>query len=1160
MRFLISLFIFFHAFTTLAAGPVTHFDRLSLEHGLSQAVVNSIVQDRKGFLWFATQDGLNRYDGYNFKVFRHDPQNPASISHNWTQTLLLDSKGTLWVGTYGGGLNRFDSKTERFIHYKTDETDPNSITNDSILAIEEDRKGNLWIGTYGGGLNKFDPSSGQFEHYRHSETNPNTLINDRVFSIYQDKKGLLWLGTSGGLDNLDPATDHFNHYQSKANDQTSLSSNRIYTIHEDSNSVLWVGTRNGLNRFDGQHFQQFLHQDTNPNSLSHNYVKTLFEDNTGTLWVGTRGGLNRYDAQQNRFVGYHHENTDPHSLSNDFISSIHQDNQGVLWIGTFDGGISKLDIQRQGFGHFKSTPSDPHSLSHPSIKAVYKDPDGPLWLGTDDGLNLYDEKTQRFTHFKHNPTDPGSLSHNRIRSIYKDSNATLWVGTYGGGLDKRVNGQFKHFKHNPDQPGSLSNDIVMTIFEDSKSTLWIGTYGGLNQYNPQTGKFIHYNNHPDNPYSLSDDTVTTIFEDSKDILWIGTEGGGLNRFDRHTKRFTFYQHIATNPHSLSNDAINTIVEDSQGTLWIGTKGGLNKLNSDGKGFNHYREKEGLANDNVYGIVEDNIGNLWLSTNKGLSRFHLASATFRNFDANDGLQSNEFNQNAYFKCASGELFFGGINGFNRFYPHNIKDNQRLPNIVLTDFLLANQSVPINPQSAKAARDAQEQSQQPTFALPGAIDSLRTLVLDYQQNLISFEFTALDFTNPQKNQYAWQLEGQDKDWILTDSKKRWATYTNLRPGRYTLRIKASNSQGYWNKQGKSLNIIVLPAPWETWWAYSFYALCLTALMYSYVHAQRRKIRYELKLNAQLESQVLERTARLEQKNHEVEQKNHQIIDTQQQLVQAEKMAALGTLTAGIAHEINNPTNFAHLSTQNLQIDLGRFERFLFKLAEDDADQKILNSFKAHFEPLHRHLDTIKTGTERIKVIVQDLRAFTQLDSAEQKTVKITDLLQSTVNLVHTQYLKITEITTDFDAHPQLLCYPAQLNQVFMNLIVNACDAIKSQQQHQASPVHGQITISCQMLENTVEISVKDNGGGMSDETKNKLFEPFYTTKDVGEGTGLGLSIAFGIVQKHGGEFIVESQLGVGSTFTVLLACHHAGLNARQENEMTTMNYSSINDETA
>ena len=1297
MRLTFLLLIFFHAVSALAWTPVIRFNHLTFADGLSQSTVLSILQDNKGFLWFSTTDGLNRYDGYEFKVYRHDPHNRETISDSYVRVIYQDTKGALWAGTQGGGLNRYNHQTQHFEHFEYDEVNPHSLSNNVVWSVFEDSHGTLWVGT-DNGLNRFNPETRDFTRFEHQPDNPTSLSHPQVRALYQDTSGSFWIGTNGGgLNRYNPKNEDFEHLKHDKSNPSSLSDDQVNSIYQDSRGTLWIGTANGLNQYDAKpnpeqpsepvHFKRFNHHPADPHSLSHDLVKIITEDSAGILWIGTQsGGLNRFDTIRQRFDVFKHQPSTPNSLSHNSILSIFEDNNGILWVGT-SGGLDRYNSQTRRFKHFNFQQDNPHSLSHNIVKALFEDNQGTLWVGTDGGgLNRYHRDTNQFTHFRHRENAPYSLSHDSVRVIYQDSKDTLMIGTVGGGISlyNPQTQHFTHWRHQPDNPNSLSHDNVRSILEDSQGTLWIGTDNGLNRYNAHQNTFTHLKYKPSAPHSLSNNEIRAVFEDSNGTLWVGTFGGGLNQYDAEGKRFVHFRHKTASPHSLSHDKVTSILEDSKGTLWIGTYGGgLNKYDAQTGHFNHYREKDGLPNDVVYGIVEDESGELWLSTNQGISRFNPTQETFRNYDVNDGLQSNEFNSSAYFQSTKGELFFGGINGFNRFFPNDIKDDKQIPPIVLTHLLLANQPAPI--RSATHSSDLTPDGET-VFTLPKAIDELEQLTLTYHQNLVSFEFAALNFTNPMKNQYAYKLEGQDKDWIYTDAKNRRATYTNMPSGRYTLRIKASNKDGYWNEQGKSLRITILPPPWKTWWAWCIYVFVLTALMLLvvYVLVERKRglersnqkiislievcsqINATLDLNELLEiayhrmqdlmdidifyigqctpdhqhivfSMAVENNKRFPvpqmsmdetnrpavwcikhqwpiiindfardfkkyfgtlplpaplsdeeagslmccpliageqvigvlsvqsyQKNiyqhhqqsiiktlastlaialdnanayGQIEEKNHEIIATQQQLVQSEKMASLGILTAGVAHEINNPTNFVHVSAQNLEVDLSRCQQFIVDLAGDDADSEVLASFDKQFRPLHQHLATIKDGTERIKIIVQDLRSFSQLDAADKKTVDIAALLQSTVHLIQTKYLEIADFDTAFESSPELLCYPAQLNQVFMNLIVNACDAIRDKQQQQeknaTDKTRGKITIGCRLTADKVEISVKDNGCGMTEQTKNKLFEPFYTTKEVGEGTGLGLSISYGIVQQHQGELSVESELGVGSVIYLRLA---------------------------
>jgi len=820
------------------------FDRISIAEGLSQSTVDCILQDRKGFVWFGTEDGLNRFDGYSFTVFRHDPQDANSLSNNYVRCLLEDQSGALWIGTWGGGLDRLDPETGEFTHYKHNPVDRHSLSHDNILCLYTDLSGQIWIGTGGGGLDLYDRENDRFVHLQHAPHDEGTLSDNAVSAVLEDQWGELWVGTTqGGLNRLTPGRGQFVHYQSVSDAPHSLSSNRITAIHEDTEGVLWIGTADrGLCRLDRQNdrFIRLQHSPDDPTSLSSDNVQTIYEDRSGVLWIGTgEGGLDRYDRRRNQFIHYSNDPFDPNSLSHDDVVSIYEDRGGVLWIGTFGGGLSKANPANQKFVHYHSDPNDPGSLSDDNVRAILEDSADRLWIGTySGGLNRFDAVTRQWTHYQHNPDDPGSLSHNLVRSIYEDSHGLLWIGT-DGGLDRLdpLTGQFAHYRHDPDDPRSLSHNSVWAIYEDRKGVLWVGTIGGgLNRFDPERNSFTHYQHDPDDPGSLSHNTVSSILESYDGVLWIGTLGGGLDRFDRTTGRFTHYRHDPNDPHSLSNDRVLCIGEDYRNRVYIGTwGGGLDRLDRASDRFAHFREKDGLANDVVYGIVEDNLTYLWLSTNRGLSRFTPSSEKFRNYDVSDGLQSNEFSPGAYHMGPSGVVYFGGINGFNAFYPPQVKDNPYPPPIVITAFKKLDQTVMTD------------------------IASDREIELSYTDNFVAFEFAALDYTAPHKNQYLYRLEGFDPHWISAGT-RRYQSYSNLQAGEYVFRVKGSNNDGIWNREGLAIYMSVKPPLWNAWWFRGALALLLVG---SILVGYRLRVRSIQARTRELERQVDERTYEIERR---------------------------------------------------------------------------------------------------------------------------------------------------------------------------------------------------------------------------------------------------------------------------------------------------------
>ena len=767
------------------------FEHLTVEQGLSNSSVMCNIQDSKGFLWFGTFDGLNRYDGYNIKVFENDSNDSSSLSNNHINYIYEDKTGILWIGTNGGGLNKFIREKEQFTHYKHDPDDPASINCNYIWSIFEDSLGVLWIGTGCGGLKKFNREKEQFRNYKHNPEDPTSISNDRISSIYEDKHGELWIGTKfGGLNKFDREKEQFIHYKYNPDDPTSIGNFLISVIYEDNTGIFWIGTHGGgLYKFDREkrHFFNYSYDPNDLSSLTGNDVYSIYEDSSNNLWIGTiDGGLNKFDREKEKFIYYQHNPDDPTSLSNHFVLRIFEDNSRNLWIGTWGGGLNKYDKSKVQFQNYSHNPNDSNSINNNYVTRIYEDSIGNLWLGTDFGLNKYDCKKEQYIFYQNDPNDSSSLSSNFIYSICEDNSGNLWIGN--GKLDKfdKKNEIFIHY-----------NKPVQEIYEDKLGMLWLGIYDvGLSRFDRVTEEFILYKHDPDDSTSLCNNYINIIFEDKAGMLWIGTQRG-LDRFDREKEIFYHYKNKSDDPSSLSSNRIYSIYEDKKGNLWIGTNNGLNRFDKENEVFVFFTEKDGLPNNNIYGILADDLGNLWLSTGKGLSKFNTKTETIRNYDVKDGLQSNEFNKGAYFKSRSGEMFFGGVNGFTVFHPVNIKDNPHIPPIVITDFQLLHKSVPVG----------FDKSNNRTI-LEKSITETKEIELNYEDNVITFEFAALDFHCPEKNKYAYMMEGFNKDWIYTDASRRYATYTNLDPGEYTFRVKGSNNDGIWNEEGTSLKINILP----------------------------------------------------------------------------------------------------------------------------------------------------------------------------------------------------------------------------------------------------------------------------------------------------------------------------------------------------------------
>ncbi len=1051
-----------------AQGQAVKFEHIGPEHGLSQSSVYCILQDRQGFMWFGTDGGLNKYDGYNFTVYRHDPKNPYSLSNVTVMSLYEDRSGVLWIGTYGG-LNKFDREKEAFISYQRDPKNPNSLSGAFVLSLAEDHTGALWVGT-NRGLNKFNRETETFTCYQHDPKNPNSLSENRVRTLYVDRAGVLWIGiVGGGLNKFDPEKQIFTRYQHDPGNPNSLSDNFVWSIHEDHAGVFWIGTQGGLNRFDREKetFTRYQHDPKNPNSLSEDEILSFYEDRAGMLWIGTDGGgLNRFDRERQIFTRYGYDPKNPNSLRTNRIRSLYEDRAGVLWISVDGAGLNKLDRAKEKFTHYQRLPENPNSLSNNRVKSLYEDRAGVLWIGTDWGLNRFDREKERFTHYQHDPGNPNGLSENRVRPLAEDRAGMIWIGTNSGGLNKFDPEKeiFTHLKHDPQKLNSLSDNVVWSLLADRAGTLWVGTYvGGLNRLDRETETFTRYQYDPDNPNSLNDTIVRSIYEDRAGMLWIGTDGG-FNKFDRAEGTFTRYKHDPQNPNSVSSNRVRPFHEDRNGMLWIGTwGGGLNKFHREKEIFTRYNVRDGLPDDVIYGILEDDHGNLWISTNNGLSKFNPQTKQFRNYDAGDGLQSNEFSGSAYHKShRTGEMFFGGVNGFNIFHPDSLRDNAYIPPVVFTSFKRYN------------TEEAQGE-----VIIEKGISTRAALTLSYKDNILAFEFAALNYRSAFKNQYAYKLEGFNDNWIHLGT-KRDVTFTNLDPGEYTLRVKGSNNDGVWNEEGASLKITITPPWWKTWWAYGFYGLCILSLLYG---IRRFELRHKTRELAR-ERQVSERLRRVDKLKDE--------------------------FLANTSHELRTPLNGI----------LGLTESIV------DTFEKVPPA------KTHANLGMIIASGRRLASLVNDILDFSKLkreDLALQKkaidmrvladlVLKFSEPLLAGKNLLLKNAIANDIAAVEGDEN--------RLQQILHNLVGNAIKFTEA----------GQITVSARENNSMVEISVADTGIGIPADKLESIFQSFEqvdasTSREYG-GTGLGLAITKQLVELHGGKIWVESAAGKGSTFTFTL----------------------------
>ncbi len=1093
---------------TFLQAQKTVFEHISLKQGLSQSTVNCILQDQQGFIWFGTFDGLDKYDGYNITVYKNIPGDSTSLSHNWVYSLCEDSSGTLWVGTLGGGLDKFDRKTERFTCFQNIPGDSSSIDNDEVLSLYEDNKGILWIGTKNG-LNKMVSNSDidrkdysdhvRFIHYANNFNAGNNLINANNINqiYYEDNSGGLLIASNYGLERFDTEKESFRHYFPDRLLKNIFG--KINTIYIDQFNSMWVGTNEGLfkinmddnppNKDSLLTFIRYRHDPKDPNSLSDDKITSIKVTTSAlpgenVLWVGTADGLNKAVLSENKnnlnggskklyFLHYHHDTNNPNSLSSNSITSIYKDRSGILWIGTVDGGVNKLYQKKQKFHAYLYNSDQPNGLITDPIRTICEDHTGMLWFGSwHGGLVMFDRQKNKFVRFLTNKNNVNSISSNWVTSIFEDRSGALWIGA--GALDRlyRTNDsgtQTLRFK-------SIVPDFSTSICEDKKGNIWAGSWGnGIIKLNPQTNRYAIYKHEPGNKYSLSNNIIRKVYVDRSGILWVGTDGGGLNKYDPKTKHFIHYKYNPNDPTSLRQDQVNSIYEDRSDRLWVGTYGGgLNLLDRKTGQFTAYTENDGLPNDVVYGILEDDHGNLWVSTNKGISKITISYDNklnkeilkFKNYDVTDGLQSNEFSYSAYFKSPkTGEMFFGGPNGFNSFYPDSIKNNTYIPPIVITQLKYY----------------SSESTKQKPVIIKG-ISADRNIELSYKDNILVFQFAALSFKESFKNKYAYKLEGFNENWIDLGT-KREATFTNLDAGEYTLRVRGSNNDGIWNKTGTSLNIIITPPWWNTWYAYLSFVIILLFILYSIRKYElgRIKLRNQLRIE-HVESQKIKELDQLKSR-----------------------------FFTNISHEFRTP----------LTLVIGQINNVLGKINDNKIEEKLL---------------VARRNANRLLTLVSQLLDLSKIESGGTKLKLVRkDVIPFLKNLFYSfEAIAVDKsINIKFESEKKsfIIDYePDKLDKIVTNLLSNA---------FKFTHENGIISLTVSSVSGNdkefIKIIIRDNGIGIPEEDLQNIFDRFYQVdnvdKRVSGGSGIGLALVKELVDLHSGTINVTSKPGE-TVFTIQL----------------------------
>jgi ligand-binding sensor domain-containing protein/class 3 adenylate cyclase/predicted metal-dependent HD superfamily phosphohydrolase len=937
---LLAYSVLFLSFIGITQNNSPRFDHLDIRSGLSQSSVNAIVQDKNGFIWIGTQDGLNKFDGYNFQVFYHNPANQNSITNNYIQDLLIDTLGNLWVATdYGvSKINTSSLKVNRI--YKSD-TSAFHIPFNATKRLAKDQLGNIYIATEKGGLIQINTFNNQ---QLEISTTQFLSSNSDILSLFVDNKNNLWIGSEKGeIAIYNVKTQQANIYYLKDifNKKDVISS--VLSIAQDKNGIVWIGTTEGLIYSDNfknyGNIQFSIYENAQKSLLSTviNDIHILNQD----IWLATALGVNKLSLKNNESELFSNNKQIPTSLIHNLAQCIFKDRTGTIWIGT-NSGISKFDEDKKLFYHTKEITGQSNGLIGDNVWTFFEDSNENLWIGTRDGLNLLHKKENRW-YFFDNISNTSIYANNKsVMSVYQDSKNRLYIGTADGVYfvqqnEKDIPIKFIPVNYSNEYFTKTIENKIYKIKEDRNNNLWIGSKKGLGYLSSDRNQSYFF----ETKDGLSNATVRDIYEDDNGTIWIGTEGGfsKILYVNKDSIVFKTYHYEYNNPSGLSNNMVISIMQRDPNILWLGTYGGgLNKFDIQNETFKSYREEDGLSNNVVYGVLADNKGNIWMSTNKGLSVYNSDYNTFRNYSENDGLQSSEFNIGAYFQNKTGEMFFGGINGYNYFNPEEIKTNQKPPQIVLTRLKISNQYIEPNSKSI----------------LKQPLNETKQLNFSYQVRDFTIEFVALHFTHPEKNKYAYKMVGFNEDWVVTEN-QRFAQYTNLDAGEYTFIVKGSNSDGVWSENVAAINIIITPPFWNTWLFRIIAVLVVIGMFFIVYFIRITQIKQQ---NEALEKQVQERTAEVINQKEKIEQ--------QKNLLQIEKEKTekllLNILPQETVDELKTKGKASARNYRNATVMFTDFVGFT-QISEKLRPQELVEKLDAYFikfdEIIAQHnIEKIKT----------------------------------------------------------------------------------------------------------------------------------------------------------------------------------------------------------
>lgn len=1145
------------------------FKHLTVDEGLSKNTVTCILEDSKGFMWFGTWDGLNRYDGYNFTVYRNNSKDSTSIIGSSVEAMVEDKNGNIWVASSVGGLSKYNRETGKFKQFHANETNASEgLSSSTLSSIFLDRQGIIWVGTTGGGLNRLDPETETFTHYLHDPNYPQSLSDNEVTWVYEDSQERLWVGTdSQGLNLFDRANESFAHFNHDPEDSNSLSHHYVHNILEDSQGNIWVGTDLGLNRLrtDLSGFEHYISDRSLPETLSHNKIMSLAEDADGNLWIGTEnGGLNVMPARkertgQKKFHHFQPEENNKRSLNSGSIYSIYPDKQGNMWLGTFNGGVNWVDRSDKNFKSYKNHSNLSGSLRANFVNSLVQDKQGYVWIATDGGgLNRFDPKTETFINYKKERNNPNSLAGDYMTALVLDKKDNIWAGSWEAGIthintDRTI---FTRYQHNSYNPNSLSTNKVHFLSLDKEDNLWVATNGGgMNFLDRESGQFQRHLHKPNDPNSINSDYLRVTMVDVKGRVWVGSTGTGITVYDPSEESYVHYANDVKDPNSLSSDDVNTLFEDKEGSIWVGTNSGLNRYDPDLDHFEVYGRENGMASSAIMSIEMDDHGNLWMGTTLGIVKFNPETGLVRNYSQEDGLQGNEFNR-ASLKSRNGRFYFGGRDGFTVFHPDSIWDNPLIPPVYLTDFQILNKSVAVGGHNSPLQKVLTETTE---------------IALSHDQSVFSFEFAALNYTIPEKNQYAYKMEGFDEAWNYVGA-KRSATYTNLNPGEYLFKVKASNNDGVWNEIPTSIIIRIIPPWWKTWWFRLSAGAIMIGLVFGYYKKQLLDVEEQ---NFRLEEEVSKRTLELQQANTEINEANKNLFLRQEEInaqneelmaandemsereeeiaMQRDLLALQNEKLIEATETIENRNKEIRLHNESLDEEVKertrelleynhQLEQFAF-IAGHNLRAPVarilglggllkLSSHKAEDEQFIK--EKLIQTTEELDRVVKDINTILEIrkdNSLVRTEVDLEQQLKLVLSNIENEIISSqAEIIHDFSEVNVLYSVKPYIDSILFNLLHNA---IKYRDPRRR-PL---IRVKTSLEKNTICLSITDNGLGIDLKLHQKkmftLYQRFHTHV---EGKGMGLYLVKNQVEVLEGRIEVESIKNEGTTFRIFLKNQH------------------------